>query len=283
VRNSLSTLVVVLLVLVNSAVRVQGAGPNGTQVGVNPTTLPLIEQITAGTAFSFLYDGKRSQDLLPQWNQTSSRKSLGDGREVKVTTYRDEATGLQISREVTVFAELSAVECILRLRNTGTRDTLIIEKILPLDLQFVAGEAGKIVLHSAHGSMGRAEDYLPVDQEVASGAELSLTHYILEGNHEDGQLPFFNLQWQDGGLIGAVGWTGQRAVRVGVKVEEALWYRPVSRPLIRSSIPARASARRVSSFCNGRERSGSLDITSSESHCSHTMCRGWMDKSLCHL
>jgi alpha-galactosidase len=211
--RNLSKLVIVLLV--QSAVCVHAAGSNGSQVGVRTATPPLIEQITAATAFSFLYDGKLSQDLLPKWKQTSSRKSLGEGREIRITTYRDQASGLEISREVTVFSEVGAVECILRLRNTGTGDTPIIEKILPLDLQFASPGAGSIVLHYARGSMGRAEDYLPIDQEVTPGADLRLAHYVLEGaNHVDGQLPFFNLQWQGGGLIGAVGWTGQWAVRV---------------------------------------------------------------------
>ena len=213
-RNLISTLVI-FQVLGNSVVYVHAAGTSGNQTGASTAAAPLIEQITTGTAFSFLYDGKRSQDLLPQWKQTSSRKSLGDGRELHVTTYHDEASGLQISREVTAFPGVAAVECILRLRNAGTRDTPVIEKILPLDLQFAAGGAGKIVLHYAHGSMGRPDDFLPIDQEVVPGAELSLAHYVLEGaNHVDGQLPFFNLQWQGGGLIAAVGWTGQWAVRV---------------------------------------------------------------------
>jgi alpha-galactosidase len=135
-----------------------------------------------------------------------------------VTTYQDKASGLEISREVTVFPEIPAVECILRLRNTSTRDTPIIEKIQPLDFEFAAGGGGNIVLHYAHGSMGSAEDYLPIDQEVKSGAEISLTHYVLEGTHHvNGQLPFFNLEWPGGGLIGAVGWTGQWVVRVSGK------------------------------------------------------------------
>jgi alpha-galactosidase len=212
-RNLQSRLVIVLL-LVQSAVYVRAAGPNGNQTGVS-TAAPLIVQITATTAFSFLYDGRRSQNFLAQWKQTSSGKSLADGREIKVTTYRDAATGLEVSKEVTVFPQSPAVECILRFRNTGTQDTPVIEKILPLDLQFAASGAGKIVLHYARGSMGRAEDYLPIDEEVSPGADLNLAHYVLEGtNHVNGQLPFFNLQWQGGGLIGAVGWTGQWAVRV---------------------------------------------------------------------
>src|ERR1700704_1476438 len=163
-RNLLSRLVVVLLV--QSAVYVQAAGSD-------TATAPLIEQITAATAFSFSYDGKRSRDFLAQWKQASSGKLLADGREIRVTSYRDAATGLEISREVTVFPQSAAVECILRFRNTGTRDTSVIENILPLDLQFAASGAGKIVVHYARGSMGRAEDYLPIDEEVSPGAELS--------------------------------------------------------------------------------------------------------------
>jgi alpha-galactosidase len=218
-RNFLSKPVIgfflLVLVLSQSAFCVPNEKSNANQTGSDKTTAALLQKITSGTAFSFVYDGKRSQDLLHQWKQTGSTKPLDGGRELQVTTYRDAATGLEITREVTVFSESPAVECILRLRNTGTRDTPIIEKILPLDLQFEAGSAGKIVLHYARGSMGRAEDYLPIDEEIASGAEFNLAHYVLDGvNHVDGQLPFFNLQWQGGGLIGAVGWTGQWAVRV---------------------------------------------------------------------
>ena len=213
-RNFLSKPVIVLLVLVHSAVCIPSEKSRGKHTGSDKTTAALLQKITAGTAFSFVYDGKRSQVLLPQWKQTGSTKSLGDGRKLQITTYRD-ATGLEITREVTLFPESQAVECILRLRNTGTRDTPIIKNILPLDLQFEAGSAGNIVLHYARGSMGKAEDYLPIDREVEKGAEFSLAHYVLDGvNHVDGQLPFFNLQWQGGGLIGAVGWTGQWAVRV---------------------------------------------------------------------
>jgi alpha-galactosidase len=175
----------------------------------------LIQAITTETRFSFLYDGKKSQDLLPKWEHSQTNKSLGDGRELRVTTYRDPATGIEISREVTVFRDAPAVECILRIRNTGAQDTPILESILPLDLQFQAPGTGKILLHSARGSLGTVEDYAPIDEEVVSGADLTLMHYVLKGaSHVDGQLPFFNLEWPGGGLIGAVGWSGQWAVEV---------------------------------------------------------------------
>ena len=213
--NLPSTLVITLLVLVNSGFCEPGKRSTRDQFAADSPEPFLLQRVTSGTAFSFVYDGKRSQEFLPAWKQTSSTKSLGEGREAKVTTYRDEATGLEISREVTVFPEVAAVECILRLRNTSTRDTPILEKILPLDLQFAPGGAGIVVLHYARGSMGTSEDFLPIDKEVSSGAEINLAHYVLQGAQQvNGQLPFFNLQWQGGGLIGAVGWSGQWAVRV---------------------------------------------------------------------
>ncbi len=50
------------------------------------------------------------------------------------------ATGLEVSREITLFPEADAFEYILLLRNTGTVGIPIIEKILPLDLQFAAAK-----------------------------------------------------------------------------------------------------------------------------------------------
>ncbi len=217
-RNNLFTLITALVYFSTATVCVQGMQPDKDQAAIAKMPAPLMEKIVAEAAFSFVYDGKRSQDLLPQWKQSNSAKSLGDGREVHVRTYRDLATGIEISREVTVFSEVPAVECILRIRNTSTQETPIIEKILPLDLQFAAEGAGSILLHYAQGSLGKTEDYLPIDKVIESGAELALTHYVLEGaNHVNGQLPFFNLTWRGGGLIGAVGWTGQWSLRVSGK------------------------------------------------------------------
>ena len=208
---SLLTLVVILSI---RALIPHGLSAHGARVEADAKTGPLTGKVKAGEAFSFVYDGKSSKDFLSRWNQSETVKSFADGRELRVTTYRD-PTGIEISREVTTFSEAAAIECILHIRNTGNRDTPIIENILPLNLHFAAPGTGKIVLHYARGSMGTVEDYLPIDHDLVSGTHLNLAHYVLKGtDHVDGQLPFFNLQWAQGGLIGAVGWSGQWAVEV---------------------------------------------------------------------
>jgi len=176
----------------------------------------LINKVNTGASFSFIFDGKHSQGLLPHWKQTHGLLRGGREAVTRVTTYTDPATGLEVSNELTAYPENGAVECLVRLRNTGAQDTPIIEKILALDLQFTVPGKGKITLHSAHGSLGTAEDYLPLDNEVTSSAEQNLAHYVLQGSkHVGGQVPFFNLEWQGGGLIGEMGWSGQWAVRIG--------------------------------------------------------------------
>jgi len=142
----------------------------------------IIDKIANGEAFSFLYDGKQSQDILRQWKHTEKTTHLSDGTEILVSTYRDVETGVEASTEVTRFPGAPAAEFILYLRNTGTRDTGIFEKILPLNVALSTGAAGKAILHYARGSLGKVEDYLPIDKEVASGTPYCSKTRIREKN-----------------------------------------------------------------------------------------------------
>jgi alpha-galactosidase len=216
VRNfQLATLCFALAIFGSQALCLQGAQANSGGAGDNRAAAPLIEEIAAGEAISFVYDGKRSQDILQHWRRSESVKSLSGGRKLRVTTYRDPATGLEVTSEITTFSDAPAVECILRLRNTGTRDTPIIEDILPLDMKFAVPGTDKILMHYARGSSGSISDFVPSEKEVVSGTEVDLTHYVMKGDNQAySQAPFFDLEWQGGGLIWAVGWTGQWALRL---------------------------------------------------------------------
>ncbi len=76
-------------------------------------------------------------------------------------------------------------------------------------------QGSAVIFHHAHGSTSSALDYTPVDADLNAEPNVAIAHYIMEnGLQKDSYLPFFNLQWPDGGLIGAVGWTGQWMVTV---------------------------------------------------------------------
>ncbi len=162
-----------------------------------------------GAPFSLVYDGKPAKDFLASWQKSETVQSLSGGRTLRTITYRDPATHLEVSREITIFPGAHAIEWMLRLRNGGTADSALLENILPLDVDLPVPTGGPVTFHYVHGSR-KEPDYAPVDRDLTPGTNLQIAHYIMQNDvHEDGYLPFFNLQWPGGGVVGAIGWTGQ--------------------------------------------------------------------------
>ncbi len=183
---------------------------------------PVLARLTEATPFSFVYDGERSEKLISGWKRGEAKESLPGGREQTITTYTDPTTGLEVTSEARAFPDYGAVEWMLRLRNAGSSDTPVVEKLLPLD-QKIPTPPGPVVFHHVLGSAprtssskaipGMTSDYQRIDQRLNAGEECHLVHYgMKEGQHVETDLPFFNAQWQDGGLIGGIGWTGQWAL-----------------------------------------------------------------------
>jgi alpha-galactosidase len=161
--------------------------------------------------FSFFYDGTPSRDLLPNWKRRVEEPVSVPGGQRQVVIYTDPTSGLEIRCEATVFADYPAIEWVLRLKNGGTADTPILDDIRPLDVSFRV-PSGDVVLHHSYGSAQEVTDYLPRDSVIPPGRVVTLGPK--EGRSSDGALPFFNLQWSGGGLVAAIGWSGQWAFRL---------------------------------------------------------------------
>jgi alpha-galactosidase len=169
--------------------------------------------LTAGRPpFSFQYAGKPSASFLPSWKKTTQDMPVADGRQRHAITYVDPATGLEVVCEATLFTDFPAVEWVLHFRNTGKVDTPLLENIRPLDLGIASPADVPVVLHHSRGSQCEPTDFLPMDEPVAVNAEINLAPN--GGRSSDGVLPFFNLQWKGGGVVGAIGWSGQWAMRL---------------------------------------------------------------------
>ena len=176
----------------------------------------LVATLESGLPFSFVDDGKPSKEFLASWQKSETVHPLSGGRTLRTITYHDPATHLEVTREITVFPGGHAIEWVLRLRNAGPHDSPMLKNILPLDLDLPIAAGGVVTFHHAHGSSKGASDYAPVDKNLSPGTTVQLAHYIMEnGLHKDGYIPFFNLQWSDGGVVGAIGWTGQWMVSAG--------------------------------------------------------------------
>jgi alpha-galactosidase len=178
-------------------------------------TVDLIESAQE-MPFSFVYDGRPSREFVSKWKRTESGNVLPDGAHQDVITYTHPQNRLEVICEISQYPNSHASEWVLRLKNRDRQDTAIIQDILPLDFKVPQSKNESIVLHSAYGSpYGDRGDYTPIDKNIGLGDEFHSSHYFFEnGQHRYSFLPFFNLQWGDGGLIGAIGWTGQWMVHV---------------------------------------------------------------------
>ena len=156
--------------------------------------------------FSFIYNGKSSSEILPQWKKSVKKLPVTDKKEQGIITYTDPDSGLEITCQITRALDYPSIEWVVFFKNTGTTDTPIIEQIRGLDLRAGIGD-GQVTLHHSYGSTATASDFIPIDSPINVNQEIKLAPN--GGRSSDGALPFFNLQYPGGGLTGTIGWTGQ--------------------------------------------------------------------------
>lgn len=177
---------------------------------------------------SFNYDGVPSCELLKTWTREQTSERLDENRSLHRLTYSDPQACLQVQLEAIEYNDYPAVEWIVHFRNAGDSDTSIVDDVRALDLTFereapdtpiveerwneMAGrfepkeletESQEFVVHYAEGSPPEITAFQPLETELDSGQNLQIGGYSSVTH-----LPFFNIEWDRGGMIAAIGWTG---------------------------------------------------------------------------
>jgi len=153
--------------------------------------------------FSFRLGGRSSQNFLSEW-----RSAIQDhGRGENLLSLKDPRSGLELRCTYHVFEDFPAVEWVLEIRNGGSTDTPIIERLRPLDFSFPA-EDDRITLHWALGSSASRTDFAPKRDELAPGKTLRLAPVGGRSSNTTA-FPFFNIEFEGHGLIIGIGWSGQ--------------------------------------------------------------------------
>ncbi|MFC1462207.1 alpha-galactosidase [Verrucomicrobiota bacterium] len=157
-----------------------------------------------GWPFSFVYDGKPSGELLANWEVTRESVAGTDGTELTRVICRDPVSGLECVLEMTAFTGSSALEWIVRFRNTGSGDTAIISDIQAMNVTRDCSVKTRPNLYYSKGTSGAIDDFALMQKEI--------THwqppFTLESYGSRGALPFFNVELGEEGVIGGIGWTG---------------------------------------------------------------------------
>lgn len=160
--------------------------------------------------FSFTYDGRPSAELLGRWQLQRQQRTVDEQRSEMTLRFSDPATGLEVRCVATRFSDFPAVEWVLHFQNHGKGDTPILENVQALDSSFAAAGDHPCRLYYAEGSHERITDFRPLEKELTPGEPLALAAF--GGRSSDGYLPFFNLALPaGGGVVAAIGWTGQWA------------------------------------------------------------------------
>jgi alpha-galactosidase len=163
--------------------------------------------------FSFTCGGKLSSELLGGWELKRSARELDPQRVEHTLTYSDPGTGLVVRCVGVEYRDFPATEWVLFFKNTGPRDTPILENVQALDALLPHAAGAGLIVHHARGSDSAHSDFAPLADTLAPGAELRLHSRGRRGGNRGGSpsiesLPFFNLQLGDRGAFVGLGWTG---------------------------------------------------------------------------
>ena len=79
--------------------------------------------------FSFVYEGKPAREFLPGWTRRQVTTALAGNREHRILSYFDPRMGLEVTEEGTLYRDFQAVDWVLRLSNSSSADTPILERL----------------------------------------------------------------------------------------------------------------------------------------------------------
>jgi alpha-galactosidase len=162
-----------------------------------------------GLPFSFVYGGRPLAELAGTWGVKVRQEDAGGNRLVRVLTLTDPNTNLEVRAEATVYTDTGGVDWILHLTNRGKRDTPIIEHLQAVDWTIAPGGKAQPILHRLNGGTSTVDDWLPLEDVLPPGKRVEFGPSGPQANSSSGAgaCPFFNLQWDGGGVITAIGWT----------------------------------------------------------------------------
>jgi alpha-galactosidase len=155
--------------------------------------------------FSFVYGGRPSRELLPTWERRVELEAI-EGGERRTLVFTDPLTQLEVRAVATIFGDTPGVDWTIHFTNTGQSDAPVLEQVRALDASFPVEAQSSATFHSLR-STGGVDDWLPFSEPLPPGQRREFAPTA--GRSSLGACPFFNLQWNGGGAMAGIGWTGQ--------------------------------------------------------------------------
>jgi alpha-galactosidase len=156
--------------------------------------------------FSFVYGGKPSSEFLDSWPRTVTTT---EG--VHTVCWTDPHSGLEVKVVARTFKDYPATDWVLHFTNTGPADTPIIEQIQALDVRLRTDAARRLLtIHQLEGDACGDKSFTPFATTLKAKQSYRLASTGGRSSNTTA-FPFFNLEFEEQGLLVAVGWSGQWA------------------------------------------------------------------------
>jgi alpha-galactosidase len=161
--------------------------------------------------FSFLYGGKSSTDFLGNWDLKRASRQIDDKRAEHTLTYTDPKTGLVVRCVGAEGRDFPTVEWTLYFKNTGNQNTPVLSDIQAMDTLLAPKGSGDVLLRHFKGDSYTKDSFEPFETKLTSGIDRRFAP--VGGRSSNGEWPYYNLGWNGGGVMLAIGWPGQWACR----------------------------------------------------------------------
>lgn len=166
-----------------------------------------------------LFDGTYGEYPIAALDYENVRRVLRADRKDKENTHTAKCAfdGMEMRAEMRFFEDYNAVDWVLWLKNTDKRTSMPLKNICAADLFLPLGRDEKFFYEGINGDTCSAENFLPFSKRVNVGFREEIMP--VGGRSSDGSFPFFELSDLSGGVIVAIGWTGQW--KYGVERDES--------------------------------------------------------------
>ncbi len=158
-------------------------------------------------AYSFTVGGKKLEYFLSHWFFSVSEESaVGEiyrGGKTSYITLTHQKSSLVAIVEATIYEESASCEWTVKIKNTGEEKSPVVKNFYAADCVVPIG--GSIDTYFSKGSEPAADDF----ELLKSNLGLLPAVFTANGGRTESFLPYFNFSGNNGGVVCAVGWSGQ--------------------------------------------------------------------------
>ncbi len=177
------------------------------------------EDLQKPLPFSFRYDGRSSDELLPHWPATRSEERLDDNRSRVATTWTS-PDHLQVHWEAIRYRDFPAVDWMLYFENKAENNSRIIEDVQVAD--FGTGQAythpGNIRVHSINGGTPNPAHFFPRVTTMVPGDKPIILSSGL-GRSSQQNVPFWKVESENCSVVLGLAWSGTWRAEVSLLEE----------------------------------------------------------------